>query len=63
MLYGRLPSEILALTPGELYLNFLIAFPESKEAGDLKTEHRARERAMGYSPTKMLLHSLKGNKT
>jgi len=61
-MYGKLPTEILALTPGEFYLNLHIAFPTVKEHFDLAQEAKEREAKLGYHPIRELLRVLKGGK-
>jgi hypothetical protein len=56
--YGKLPTEILALPPGDLYLNFCTAFPETIRSQHDRRARRAREHKLGYSPTARLLEAL-----
>jgi hypothetical protein len=58
--YGKLPTELLELSPDEFYLNFTIAFPQQIERKRDRAERQVREAALGYNPIQKLLASSRG---
>jgi hypothetical protein len=59
--YGKLPTEILELTPEEFYLNLTIGFPEAIRERRDRAERQVRETKLGYNPIQKLLEAAQPN--
>ena len=57
--YGRLPTEILRMEPGEFYLNLVMTFPEIVTKRKRHEWRDKEERKLGYNPIRRLIENLK----